>query len=79
MKNDFHSHVKKPHFHKKGGALGFILKVRVFGTRKWPIGQYAPFCTSFLNGFLFVLIAKKTLGRSCVSILEKLKISQILF
>ena len=32
-----------------------------------------------LNGFLFVLIAKNTLGRSCVSILEKLKISQILF
>ena len=25
------------HFHKKGCALGLILKVRVFGTRKWPI------------------------------------------
>ena len=24
-------------FHKKGCALGLILKVRVFGTRKWPI------------------------------------------
>ena len=24
-------------FHKKSCALGFILKVRVFGTRKWPI------------------------------------------
>ena len=22
-------------FHKKGFALGFVLKVRVFGTRKW--------------------------------------------
>jgi len=27
----------KPHFHKKGFVLGLILKVRVFGTRKWPV------------------------------------------
>ena len=33
----FHSHANKTHFHKKGCALGNILKVRVFGTRKWPI------------------------------------------
>ena len=33
----FHSHANKIHFHKKGCALGFILKVKVFGTRKWPI------------------------------------------
>ena len=32
-------HANKTHFHKKGCALGLILKVRVFGTRKWPIGQ----------------------------------------
>ena len=25
------------HFHKKGFALGLDLKVRVFGTRNWPI------------------------------------------
>ena len=25
-------------FYRKGGALGLILKVRVFGTRKWPTG-----------------------------------------
>ena len=25
------------HFHKKSDALGLILKVRAFGTRKWPI------------------------------------------
>ena len=24
-------------FRKKGFALGFLLKVRVFGTRKWPV------------------------------------------
>ena len=33
----FHSHANKTHFHKKGCALGLILKVRVFGTRKWSI------------------------------------------
>ena len=27
----------KTHFHKKGCALGLILKVRVFGTQKWSI------------------------------------------
>ena len=33
----FHSHANKTHFHKKGCAPRLILKVRVFGTRKWPI------------------------------------------
>ena len=37
MEMTFHSHTNKTHFHKKGCALGLILKVRVFGTRKWPI------------------------------------------
>ena len=32
-----HSHANKSHFHKKGCAPNLILKVRVFGTRKWPI------------------------------------------
>ena len=32
-----HSHANKSHFHKKGCAPTLILKVRVFGTRKWPI------------------------------------------
>ena len=41
----FHSHADKTHLHKKGCALGLNLKVRVFGTWKWPIeprinGQY---------------------------------------
>ena len=34
----FHSHANKTHFHKKGCAPSLLLKVRVFGTRKWPIG-----------------------------------------
>ena len=36
----FHSHVNKTHFHMKGCALGLTLKVRVFGTRKWPIHYF---------------------------------------
>ena len=37
----FHCHANKTHFHEKGCAPSLILKVRVFGTRKWPI---APGC-----------------------------------
>ena len=33
----FHSHANKTHFHEKGCAPSLILKVRVFGTRKWPV------------------------------------------
>ena len=36
----FHSYANKTHFYKKGFAPSVILKVRVFGTRKWPIGQF---------------------------------------
>ena len=32
------SHANKTHLRTKGCALGLIFKVRVFGTRKWPIG-----------------------------------------
>ena len=37
MEISFHSHANKTHFHKKGCAPTLILKVRVFGTRKWLI------------------------------------------
>ena len=40
MERIFHSHAKKTHFHKEGCALGLILKVRVFGTQKWPIAMW---------------------------------------
>ena len=30
-------YANKTHFHKKGCALGLFLKVRVYGTQKWPI------------------------------------------
>ena len=39
MEMIFHSHANKTHFHKKGCALGIILKMMVFRTRKWPIGH----------------------------------------
>ena len=39
MKMSFYSHANKTHFpQNKGFALSLTLTVRVFGTRKWPIG-----------------------------------------
>ena len=35
----FHSRANKTHFHKRGCAPSLSLKVRVFGTRKWPIDR----------------------------------------
>ena len=47
--NDFHSHANKTHFHKNGCACCLILKVRVFGTQKWPIVVWVFHCyQSFL-------------------------------
>ena len=40
MEMIFHSHANKTHFHKKGCALGLVLKERVFGTRKWPMKPF---------------------------------------
>ena len=37
MEMIFHFRPNKTPFHKKGCALGLILKVRVFGTQKWSI------------------------------------------
>ena len=45
MEKIFHSHANKTHFRKKGRALGLILKVRVFETRRCPSiieGLYEP-------------------------------------
>ena len=33
----FSSRANKTHFYNKGFTLGVVLKVRVFGTRKWPV------------------------------------------
>ena len=39
MKMNFYSHANKTYFPKKGLELSLVLKVKVFGTRKWPTGQ----------------------------------------
>ena len=41
-------------FHKKGFALGLLLKVRVFGTRKWPVTKSS-----------FIVISMGFLGPKC--------------
>ena len=63
-----HSHSNKTHFHKKGCALGLILKVRVFGTQKWPIVQFdgigkldALFLVDSTEHFLFLLLISENL------------------
>ena len=62
----FHSHANKTHFHKKGCAPSLILKVRVFGTRKWPIPMINSIAgVSFRALFcLFILITKKSIRLS---------------
>ena len=57
MKMNFHSHTYKTHFHKKGFALSLVLKVRDFGTRKWPI-RWSFDVEMFLH-FYFLLILFK--------------------
>ena len=37
MKMIFNYDANKNHFHNKGFALSLLLKVRFFGTRKWPV------------------------------------------
>ena len=37
MKMIFNYYANKTHFHNKGFALSLVLKVRFFGTQKWPI------------------------------------------
>ena len=37
MKMIFNYDANKTHFHNKGFTLSLVLKVRFFGTRKWPI------------------------------------------
>ena len=35
----FYYHANETHFHKKGIALGLILRVKVLGTWKWPVPE----------------------------------------
>lgn len=43
----FYYHSNKSYFHKKGFAIGLVLSVKVFGTRKWPI-------VLFLQNFFYI-------------------------
>ena len=36
LKMTLYSHANKTHFHNISFALRFVLKVRAFGTQKWP-------------------------------------------
>ena len=73
----FHSHANKTHFHKKSCALGLILKVRVFGTRKWPIQFWEVFFKSekrsFKRGINHEQLYKNNLGnrnRPCLLVVK---------
>ena len=59
----FNSHANKTHFHKKGCALGLILKVRLFGTQKWPIQLFC-FGIAVKAIFFFSSLSNKQLGCS---------------
>ena len=63
----FYSHANKTHFHKKGFVLYIILKVRVFGTRKWLIETINKQLFFFLNKKPFpgFQISKKTTNTGC--------------
>ena len=62
MKMIFNYYANKTHFHNKGFALSLVLKVRFFGTRKWPISTFVlitwtfVLITDFDNAFVGLLI-----------------------
>ena len=60
----FQSYATKTHFHKKGCAPSLILKVRVFGTRRWPIPSWHVISMEFLYSFLRRHFAVKPLVAS---------------
>ena len=41
MKMIFNYDANKTHFYNKDFALSLVLKVKFFGTRKWPISQFS--------------------------------------
>ena len=56
----FRSYANKTHLHKKGCSLSLILKVRVFGTRKWSISNVPG--KSVISKVLERVIAKTSFG-----------------
>ena len=51
---------KQTHFHNKGCARGLILKVRIFGTRKWP--NCVPVYFGYFNLFCMLVVIQKYIG-----------------
>ena len=48
-KSSFIPHANKTHFLKKGCAPSLILKVRIFGSWKWPIVLFARYIPNFFT------------------------------
>ena len=71
----FNCNANKTHFHNNGFALSLVLKAKLFGTRKWPIGIFSK---GLVHGFsqkakffhLFIL-GKKRPGNVFEDILER--------
>ena len=51
----FHSYANNTHFHKKCCAPSLILKVRVFGTRKWPVHSSSLFPCNILYYIIAII------------------------
>ena len=56
MKMSFIFMIIKKHFHKKGFALGLVLKQRLAASRKWPIAYITQHCAR--NNFFFYFFYK---------------------
>ena len=61
----FHSHANKIHFHKTRFALSLFLKVKIFGTQKWPITSF--YWISPPRKLKYCLNSISTLGFRCTS------------
>ena len=54
MKIIYYSQTNKTHFHTEGFALSLVLKVRDFGTQKWPV-HFS--CSLFLSVLQLIIYA----------------------
>ena len=61
MKMIFNYDANKTHFHNKGFALRLVLKVRFFGTRKWPIALLVNFTITQLDAWEFIGLSYLTI------------------
>ena len=64
----FHFHANQSHFHNNGFALRHVLKQRLKGTRKWPIGLAEPQEHNFLK--IFDVFAFLSTNRTLVIVVQ---------